>query len=243
MGLLSRFIGVVISPSATFLSVVAHPKWLGMLALTCGLVGLLVGGYLMTKAGQDAWLDAAIDKPAFWPGQRRQYAAMQRMRSVRRLLRAAADVRVPAHHLCRLRRHPLFVFNVMTGGNATFKQLFAVVAHTGPIGVLAQLFTVPMNYFQRLDVERDEPRRVPADDRRALFLGRLLGMIDVFLVWWLVVLAIGLGVLYRRRTQPIAITLFAVYARHRAGDCRGDERNLGERIDAEQEDSDRCGRR
>ena len=37
-------------------------------------------------------------------------------------------------------------------------------------------------------------------------------MIDIFLVWWLVVLAIGLGVLYRRRTQPIAIGLFAVYA-------------------------------
>jgi hypothetical protein len=31
-------------------------------------------------------------------------------------------------------------------------------------------------------------------------------------VWWLVVLAIGLGVLYRRKTQPIAITLFGIYA-------------------------------
>ena len=44
------------------------------------------------------------------------------------------------------------------------------------------------------------------------FIGRLLGMIDLFLVWWVVVLAIGLGVLYRRRTQPIAIGLFGVYA-------------------------------
>ena len=36
-------------------------------------------------------------------------------------------------------------------------------------------------------------------------------MIDLFIVWWVIVLAIGLGVLYRRRTQPIAITLFGVY--------------------------------
>ena len=79
------------------------------------------------------------------------------------------------------------------GGHATFKQLFAVVVHTGPIGVLAQLFTVPMNYAAGLDVEQDQPRGVPADDRRTSFLGRLLGTIDLFLIWQLVVLAIGLG--------------------------------------------------
>jgi uncharacterized membrane-anchored protein len=37
-------------------------------------------------------------------------------------------------------------------------------------------------------------------------------MVDLFIIWWLVALAIGLGVLYRRRTQPIAIALLAVYA-------------------------------
>jgi hypothetical protein len=31
-------------------------------------------------------------------------------------------------------------------------------------------------------------------------------------VWWLFVLAVGLAVLYRRRTQPIAFGLFGVYA-------------------------------
>jgi hypothetical protein len=36
-------------------------------------------------------------------------------------------------------------------------------------------------------------------------------MIDLFIIWWFIVLAIGLAVLYRRRTQPIAISLFAVY--------------------------------
>ena len=44
------------------------------------------------------------------------------------------------------------------------------------------------------------------------FLASLLGAVDVFLVWWIVVLAMGLAVLYRRRTQPIAISLLAVYA-------------------------------
>jgi uncharacterized membrane-anchored protein len=37
-------------------------------------------------------------------------------------------------------------------------------------------------------------------------------MVDVFLIWYIVVLAIGLAVLYRKRTQPIAISLLSVYA-------------------------------
>jgi hypothetical protein len=39
------------------------------------------------------------------------------------------------------------------------------------------------------------------------FAAHLLGTIDLFLIWYLFILAIGLGVLYRRRTQPIAISL------------------------------------
>ena len=43
------------------------------------------------------------------------------------------------------------------------------------------------------------------------FGGRLLGAIDVFVVWWIVSLAIGLGVLYKRRTGPIVTTMLGVY--------------------------------
>jgi len=36
-------------------------------------------------------------------------------------------------------------------------------------------------------------------------------MIDLFIIWWLIALAIGLGVLYKRRTAPIAVSLLGVY--------------------------------
>ena len=38
-----------------------------------------------------------------------------------------------------------------------------------------------------------------------------MGMIDVFIIWWLLVNAIGLAVLYKRRTAPIFWSLFGVY--------------------------------
>jgi len=39
----------------------------------------------------------------------------------------------------------------------------------------------------------------------------MLRSIDMFLLWWMIVLAIGLGVLYKRRTGPIATTFIGLY--------------------------------
>jgi hypothetical protein len=43
------------------------------------------------------------------------------------------------------------------------------------------------------------------------FVGAFLGWIDMFRLWWIVSLSIGLAVLYRKRTGPIAIALMVVY--------------------------------
>ena len=48
------------------------------------------------------------------------------------------------------------------------------------------------------------------DDRS--FLALLLGTIDLFRVWLVIVLAIGLGVVYKRKTGPIAVAFFILYA-------------------------------
>jgi hypothetical protein len=44
------------------------------------------------------------------------------------------------------------------------------------------------------------------------FLAQMLGSIDLFLIWWAISLSIGLGVLYKQRTGPIAATILALYA-------------------------------
>jgi hypothetical protein len=104
------------------------------------------------------------------------------------------------------------VFNAAMGGDASFKQLFAVLIHAGVISALAQLFTGPLNYFRgSMASATNLSVLLPMLDEKS-FAGSLLGMIDLFMIWYVVVLAIGLAVLYRRRTQPIAIGLFVVYA-------------------------------
>jgi hypothetical protein len=104
------------------------------------------------------------------------------------------------------------IFNAAMGGDATYKQILAILVHAGVITALGQLFTAPINYVRGAVTSATSlGALLPMFDEQS-FIGKLAGMLDIFVIWWLIVLAIGLAVLYRRKTQPIAITLFGIYA-------------------------------
>jgi Yip1 domain len=104
------------------------------------------------------------------------------------------------------------IFNAALGGDATYKQILTVLVHGSVISAVGQLFTGPLNYFRgAVTSATNLSVLLPMLDEKS-FIGKLAGAIDLFIIWWLVVLAIGLAVLYRRKTQPIAFTLFGIYA-------------------------------
>jgi Yip1-like protein len=208
--LVARFIGIITAPRDTYLSVVAYPKWFGMLALATIAIAVLVGGFLGTKVGQEAWLDAALSSGREFNEQQMQ--GMQRMMPFMGYVTAVSMLVFWPLILLLISGILYAVFNAAMGGNATFRQVFAVVVHTGPVGVLAQLFTVPLNYFRGTMTSATNLGVLLPMLREKSFLALLLGMIDLFLVWQLIVLSIGLAVLYRRRTQPIATALLVIYA-------------------------------
>jgi hypothetical protein len=213
MGLLSRFVGVITSPKATFQAVVAHPRWFGMLALVTIVVAVCVSLPLTTEAGRQAALDNNIRQMENFGVQvnDQMYANMAKgMRYA--VYQTFFSVLCVGPIVTVIIAGILYgVFAVLMGGQATFKQLFAVYVHSTAISAAGQLFTGPLNYFRgSMSSATNLGVLLPMIDEHS-FIGRLLGMIDLFLVWWLVLLAIGLGVLYKRRTQPIAIGLFAVY--------------------------------
>jgi hypothetical protein len=46
----------------------------------------------------------------------------------------------------------------------------------------------------------------------ASLVARFLGALDLFVIWWAIVLAIGVAVLYRRRARTVAVMFVGVYA-------------------------------
>src|SRR5262245_58025794 len=173
--LVSRFVGVITSPKATFQAIVAQPKWLGALALTIAVSAGSAGGFMMTKVGQEAWLDAAVSANAQVTPQ--QIQAMERMAPyVGYISIVSIVVFIPVLYL--VVTGILFaVFNAGMCGNATFKQVFAVVVHTGFIGLLGQLFTVPLNYMRGVMSSATNLAVLFPFVAEKSFVGRLLGTV------------------------------------------------------------------
>jgi hypothetical protein len=213
MGLVSRFIGIITSPKATFQVVAAHPRWLGMLLLTTIILAAATTLPMTTEAGKTAALDTQVRQMENFGMQvNDEMYSQMRQRMAYSVYTTPISILVIAPIMSVIIAGILFGIFTMMGGQASFKQLFAVYIHSGAIGSLGQLFTGPLNYFRgSVSSATNLAVALPMLDEHS-FIGRLFGMIDVFIIWWLVVLAIGLAVLYRRRTQPIAFTLFGLYA-------------------------------
>lgn len=221
--LLSRAVGVIMSPRATFEGVAARPRVLGALVLVI-LVGVgLFGGFLVSDRGRQAFFDSMYDRiqqsGATGDALTRQEQGVQ---SLEKLAGEHLPIFVALFSGSQLITVPLaavviggilfVIFNAILGGTATFKQVMAVVVHSWIILALSQLITLPLNYVRGTVSSATNIGVMLPMVEETSFLGRFLGSIDLFVIWAFVVLAIGLSVLYRRKTGSIAITLFGLYA-------------------------------
>jgi len=214
MSLPARMAGVLFSPRATYAAVAARPRVFGALALVIAAIVAATFLFLSTDIGQQASLDDNVRRMESFGRTVSdvQYAQMERMAPYSRYFAAVFQlVLVPIMALV-VAGLAFAVFNAALGGNAAFKQVYAIVVHSGAVMVVQALFGLPLAYAREtLSGTTNLGVFVPFLDESS-FAARMLGAIDLFVIWWMVSLAIGLGVLYRRRTGPIAATLLVIYA-------------------------------
>jgi hypothetical protein len=213
LSLPERLTGVIFSPKPTFEAISAHPVWIDVLAVTLVLTSLAWFAFLSTDKGRQAFIDQQFQQQEAW-GQQITPQVEQRINNSAPVMRFV----IPGFTLVI---GPLFVvviagvlygvFAAMMGGGATYKQTLAVVAHAGVVTTVAGLGILALNYVRGSMSNATNlgvfVQMLPENS----FLVRFLGMIDLMWVWYLIVLAIGLGVLYRRKTSTIAMGFFAVY--------------------------------
>lgn len=214
MNLVARFIGVITSPKATFQSIVAHPKALGMLVLTTLIIAVCTTLPMTTEAGREAALDQQVKQMESF-GMKvddEAYARMQRTSAMTPYFTAAGIVVMSPIMAFILSGIVFAIFNAAMGGTASFKQVFTVWVHASAISTLGAMLTGPFNYFRGATTSATNLAILLPMLPEGSFFGRLAGMIDLFAIWWVIVLAMGLAVLYRRKTQSIAIAFFSIYA-------------------------------
>jgi hypothetical protein len=212
----ARLFGILLSPTETFRAVVAKPTWLVVALIVIALTGGSQMWFQSTDIGRKATLDEAVRKTEAF-GFKVNDQAYEAMRkgimepAPWRVALSAVTMVVAPLVMWAVVAGILFLVFASTGGQATFKQVYAVVVHSSVVSAIGTVIITPVNYFRE---SLSSPTNLgvflpflPEGN----FLARFAGMIDVFLVWWVMILAIGLAVCYRKKTRNVAAGLFAVY--------------------------------
>jgi hypothetical protein len=209
----ARLAGVIFSPRATYADVAARPRVVGMLAVVLAIIVSATFVFLSTEVGQQASVDNQVRQlEAFGRTVTDvQYAQMERMAPLARYFAAGFQLLFTPILALIVAGLAFAIFNAALGGDASFKQVYAIVVHSGVILVIQALFGLPLAYARESMTGMTNLGVFFPFLDEASFAARSLGAVDLVLVWWLVSLAIGLGVLYRRRTAPIATTLLVIY--------------------------------
>jgi hypothetical protein len=216
-GLVARLVGVLLSPRETFAAIAARPRWLGVMLITMAMSS---AAYYVILSSQDMQ-DAIVDQQVRTMESRGNAVSDEQVANIERFIGY-----LPVGYAVGIFvLGPLFgaaiagivtgIFTTLMGGNGTFKQVFAVMSHAGFIPAISALFIAGMLAAGVKPVGVRPPGAnlgvfLPMLEETS-FLAVMLRSIDMFLLWWVVVLAIGLGVLYKRRTGPIATTFIGLY--------------------------------
>ena len=211
-GLFARLAGVLFSPKTTYAAVVARPRALGAMLVTIVVMAAAQGLFFGTPTGQEVLLDQQVRAmEAFGVNITDEMYTQLENRVAYAPYTTAGSLLVFFPVAYAISSAILLgIFGMLMGGTGTFKQVFAIHAHAGVITALQTLFAMPLSYATGRLAGATLDVFVPMLEETS-FLARFLGGIDLFWMWWSVSIAIGIGVLFKRRSGGIAIAFVSIY--------------------------------
>ena len=189
------------------------PRWGGVLAITFLVTVLSNAALFETEVGRLALADQ-WERTAIALGQNvddEAYAAM--VAASRNGIVYAAVTALASGPLMVFGMSALLVavFNGALGGRATYGQLLAVTAHAGVILAARQVIAAPVSYARETMASPTTLNVFFSMLDEASPMTRFFGIIDLFVIWWIVVLAVGMSVLYRRPARTLAVAFIGAY--------------------------------
>ena len=212
--LAARLFGVILSPRATFAAIVDRPRPFGALIVVALFSAAANFWLLSTDPGQQALLEQQVESFESFgmTVSDEMYDDLVRgLDNVAYITAGSILVSLPIITLI-IAGMVWTTCYVILGAHAPFKTMYAVVTHVGAVGILGLLFTLPLMYAQG-DMTR--PTTLAAllpMLEEGTFAHLALGFVDLFVVWQFFLLAVGTGVLYERRTGPIATIFYSLNA-------------------------------
>lgn len=211
---LQRLIGMVRSPRATLNNAVRHPRSLELGVLIVAISAACSAGFLMTRVGRLAALDQHVRQLESFGAVVGDdtYEGLRRLMPYRPLVGAAVIVIGWPLLWVTLSRVVWWFGKRGADRQVAFRQVLTVVVHASAILAVREVVAAPINYARESLGGATSFSVVMPAFGESTFPARLLGALDIFVVWWVVLIAMGLSILYETRTMRVARWLFGAYA-------------------------------
>ena len=207
---IQRMAGVVMRPGRTFRQLLADPQWRTVLVLSTAIAVVTAAAVMNTTVGRQALVDqwertaAALGHQVDDAGYQQleawgQYAALYGA--------VGALLNVPVLAL------GMAVLIHAAGRRARpFATVFAVTTYAGVILSLRQVVSAVSIYMAETTASRLTLGAAFPGLDAASPAARALGFVDLFVVWWVIVLGVGVARVYGRRARSTSLAFLGAYA-------------------------------
>ena len=104
----------------------------------------------------------------------------------------------------------LLVGNTFMGGSAKYGQLLNVTAWAFMINILETIVKIPL-MLNKWTLEIYTGLGVFGIGEKGSFINSLLAGVDIFAIWRIILIAIGMGIIYNKKTQPYAVGMLIAW--------------------------------
>lgn len=207
-----RVTGVLMHPRATMAEVVRHPVFLTTWVVVLLAVVVCGGLLLSTQVGQQALVDERVRVTEALGGRvdDAEYARLQAAPPVSIYLTSGGRMLVTPP-VTLLVAAGLLVLARMDGVSLTYVTALAIVVHATVVLALQQIVATPLHYISE---SLTSPTNVAGLMRvfdEGTLPARLFGAIDVFGLWWMWLLSLGLAAAAGKPARRYLWRLLAVY--------------------------------
>lgn len=208
---IQKIIGVFTSPAKTFASIDAKPTWLVPIMIVAAV------SLLFTFVASDVLVNETLTQQEEKMLERGMDGDQidQTLATTGKVMKYTMPifaVIMPMIITAIVAGVFLFVGNVVLGGSSSFKKVFSVTVHSWLVFMVGALIMLPIVLAKETMQVSFSLATLMSDESKTSFLYQLLSKVDVFAIWWIAVFSIGMAVIYKMKTQKMAIAVGAVYA-------------------------------
>lgn len=199
-----RIIGIFTDPRATMEDIAARPTWVVPLIIV--VIASTAAGFLLKDVIVENTISQMQAKNPNIPAE--QLATTETWTRI--MSWVGALVFTPLFFVV-LAAVFLFVGNTVLGGEARFKTVFSMFCWSGMISLVSSIVNIPVMLSRGSAESATSLASLLSPDDNKSVLFHFLSQIDLFTIWWLVVLGFGMAAVYRFSTNKGMTAVFGMW--------------------------------